>query len=94
MLLAEVDIFFNSKWKANPFSPSKEVVVKYLVYLISNKVSYSVVKSHKSTLINASPYFGVLWIKGPLLLLKLMKGYFNLNPTLPKVRTSLDVSKV
>lgn len=45
-------------------------------------------------LINTLPYFGVLWVKEPLLLPKLMKGYFNLNPSRPKVRTSWDVSKV
>lgn len=61
---------------------------------MSNKVSYSVVNTHKSMLINTLPYFGVLWVKEPLLLPKLMKGYFNLNPSRPKVRTSWDVSKV
>lgn len=38
-------------------------------------------------LINTLPSFGVLWVKEPLLLPKLMKGYLNLNPSQPKVRT-------
>lgn len=37
---------------------------------------------------------GVLWFKEPLLLPKLIKGYFNLNPSRPTVRTSWDLSKV
>lgn len=42
---------------------------------MSNKVLYSVLITHKSMLINTLPYFGVLWVKEPLLLPKLMKGY-------------------
>lgn len=85
--------YFNwcSKWKTNPFSASGEIVVQILISLMSNKVSYSVVNTHKSILINTLPQFGVLWVKEPLLLSKLMKGYFNLNPSRPTVRTSWDV---
>jgi hypothetical protein len=62
--------------------------------MMRNKVSYSVLNTHKSMLINTLPYFDVSWINGPNLIPKLMRGYFNLNPTRPKVRTSWDVSKV
>lgn len=89
-----MDTLWCSKWKTNPCSASEEKVVKFLISLMSNKVSYSVVNTHKSMLINTLPYIGVLWVKEPLLLQKLMKGYFNLNPSRPKVRTSWDVSKV
>lgn len=80
-------ILWCSKWKTNPFSASEEIVVKFLISLMSNKVSYSVVNTHKSMLINTLPYFGVLKVKEPLLLPKLMKGYFNFNSSRPKVRT-------
>lgn len=61
---------------------------------MSDKVSYSVVNTHKSMLIKTLPYFGVLCDKESLLLPKLMNGYFNLNPSRLKVRTSRDVSTV
>lgn len=49
--------YFNwcSKWKTNPFSASGEIVVQILISLMSNKVSYSVVNTHKSILINTLP---------------------------------------
>lgn len=61
---------------------------------MSNKVSYSVVNTDNSMLFNTLPYVGVLLVKEPLLLPKLMKGYFDLNPSRPKVKTSWDVAKV
>ena len=87
-------VFWCFKWNVDPYSPSETDVVKFLTSMMRNKVSYSVLNTHKSMLINTLPYFDVTWINGSNLIPKLMRGYFNLNPTRPKVRTSWDVSKV
>lgn len=58
------------------------------------KLSYSVVNTHKSMLFQTLPFFGVKWVSFSILIPKLMKGYFNIRPTRPKQLFTWDVSTV
>ena len=44
---------------ANPFYPSDNLAIAYLMYLIRSNVSYSVLNTNKSMLMQTLPYFGV-----------------------------------
>ena len=46
---------------ANPFYQSENLAIEYLMYLIRLNVSYSVLNTHKSMLMQTLPYFGVTW---------------------------------
>ena len=64
------------------------------MYLIRLNVSYSVLNTHKSMLMQTVPYFGVASCNKSNLISRVMKGYFNIKPVQYKPKTTCDVSKV
>ena len=64
------------------------------MYLIRLNVSYSVLNTHKSMLMQTLPYFGVTWCNKSNLISRVMKGYFNIKPVQYKPKITWDVSKV
>ena len=68
--------------------------MNYLSYLIRLKVSYSVINTHKSMLIQTLKFFDVKWVSNPVFIPRLMKGFYNMNPPIPKCKFTWDVSKV
>ena len=64
------------------------------MYLIRLNVSYSVLNTHRSMLMQTVPYFGVASCNKSNLISRVMKGYFNIKPVQYKPKTTWDVSKV
>ena len=61
---------------------------------MKKKSSYSVINTHKSMLVQTLQFFGVEWVKTPTFLSRLLRGYFNLKPSVPRCIKSWDVSLV
>jgi hypothetical protein len=79
---------------ANPFYPSEHLAIAYLMYLIRLNMSYFVLNTHKSMLMQTLPYFGVTWCNKSNLISRVMKGYVNIKPVQYKPKITWDVSKV
>ena len=58
------------------------------------KKSYSVLNTHKSTLMQTLQFFGNTWCKDCFLIQKYMKGVFHSQPPLPRYKFTWDVCKV
>ena len=55
------------------------------------KLSYSVINTHKSMLFQTLPFFNVRWTSASVFVAKLLKGYFNIQPVKPKRLITWDV---
>jgi hypothetical protein len=56
------------------------LAIEYLMYLIRLNVSYSVLNTHRSMLMQTVPYFGVASCNKSNLISRVMKGYFIIKP--------------
>jgi hypothetical protein len=66
---------------ANPFYPSENLAIEHLMYLIRLNVSYSVLNTHKSMLMQTLPYFGITGVINQIWFQVLWKGILTLNLT-------------
>ena len=69
-------------------------MISYLNSLVNDSKSYSVVNTHKSTLLQTLNFFGNIWCSNPVLISRFMKGLYHTRSPKPKYLFIWDVSVV
>ena len=68
--------------------------MNYLLFLFNLGKSYSVINTHKVTLLQTFPFFGNVWCKDSCLIPRFMKSVFLQKPSRPRYCVTWDVSIV
>ena len=86
--------FWCSKQKINPVNPTQVQLINFLGELFRNNRSYSCINAHKCAVIQTLASFGNTQFLNSSMIIRFMKGVFNLRPPLPRYKFTWDVSKV
>ncbi len=87
-------LLFCNKWKISSVQPSISVILEYLSELFDSNLGYSAINTTRSALSSIGITIDGFTVGAHPLIVRFLKGVYNLRPSVPRYKETWDVSIV